>query len=72
MSLPECCTAPAHAELAHRLYAAYNAAGERKGLNYAGAPCPTWDQLPADVQTKWRAVAELANQEVTDAIWEMT
>lgn len=59
--LPACCRAPADAEPAHRLYAAYNAAGEKKGLNFAGAPCPTWDALPEDVRVKWRAAHAAAS-----------
>lgn len=56
--LPPCCYAPIAAELAHRLYAAYNRGGDRPGLNYRNEPCPLWGDLPEDVQAKWRAVAE--------------
>jgi len=56
--LPECCYAPSTAEPAHRAYAAYNRAGENKGLNYQGKPCPTWDELPEDIRVKWRAAVE--------------
>lgn len=58
--LPECCHAPDDAEFAHRLYAAYNRGGERRGLNYQGLPCPVWAALPEDVREKWRAVAAVA------------
>ena len=59
---PPCCRASANDPIQKRLYAAYNSAGERKGVNYQGLPCPTWEQLPADIQEKWLAVAEAAEE----------
>jgi hypothetical protein len=58
-ALPACCTPSPDACLAERLYCAYNAAGDpaTAGRNYAGAPCPTWAELPPNVRTKWRAAA---------------
>lgn len=60
--LPACCSAPADASLAQRLYAAYNAGGDAAtaGLNYQGAPCPTWGELPPNVRAKWEAAARAA------------
>lgn len=55
--LPDCCKASEGSSFAHKLYALYNLAGERKGVNYMGVPCPEWHDLPADVKKKWRAVA---------------
>jgi len=55
---PECCFAdPANGPGA-AAYAAYNNGGptERRGLNYAGEPCPPWRDLPLTVQQKWNAV----------------
>lgn len=56
---PACCYAEADAPLEKQLYAAYNRAGvlSQAGLNYAGKPCPVWEELPVNVQMKWRAVA---------------
>jgi hypothetical protein len=57
--LPPCCCAPKGAEIAHRMYAAYNRAGDpaTAGLNYQGRPCPTWDELPRNIRDKWRFAA---------------
>lgn len=57
--LPACCLDVEDAEWAARLYAAYNRAGDpaTAGLNYRGDPCPLWEELPPNVQAKWRAVA---------------
>lgn len=57
---PDCCRAGPDAEPAEILYAAYNDAGVRRGVNFAGDPCPLWKDLPPDVQTKWRAVVARA------------
>jgi hypothetical protein len=57
--LPDCCYASPTDPVAKAFYAAYNAAGERKGLNYQGLPCPTWEELPPDIRVKWEAVAAL-------------
>jgi hypothetical protein len=62
--LPECCLFVESDPLAKKLYAAYNAAGERKGLNYQGLPCPVWEDLTPDVRTKWGAVAYLVDSGV--------
>jgi hypothetical protein len=55
--LPACCYANPSDEEGKQLYAIYNAAGERRGLNYQGLPYSTWEDLTEDIQTKWRAVA---------------
>lgn len=69
--VPACCWASGDAEVAHKLYAAYNLGGpiERAGLTWDGREVPTWEQLleraaggdagAAGVIAKWRAVAEL-------------
>lgn len=57
--LPACCYAELDDPPAKRLYAAYNAAGERPGLNFQDDPCPLWEDLPRDVQRKWEGVARL-------------
>lgn len=69
-NLPPCCNLGPFAEVAEKLYVAYQRGGpaERAGLAWNGDPCPTWDALlaasergesgPAGVVAKWRAVAE--------------
>jgi hypothetical protein len=41
-------------------YEAYNAGGSDPKFinrNYAGRPCPRWEDLPQNVREKWEAVA---------------
>lgn len=57
--LPACCLCSPDDPPAKQLYAAYNAAGERKGLNFAGGTCPLWEDLPQDARDKWEAVARI-------------
>ena len=53
-TLPACCYPSKGATIAEKAYCAYNARGQRKGLNYAGVPCPTWTELQgSDVAAKW-------------------
>lgn len=59
--LPACCFATSEDSLAKNLYAVYNRAGVRQGLNYQGLPCPTWENLPPDIRTKWEAVADFVS-----------
>jgi len=65
-NMPPCCYAPPDAPLAHLMYAAYNAAGEKKGLTWDGKPCPIWDALTDDVRAKWEAAAGEA-----EAYWKI-
>lgn len=62
-SLPACCYIDSAENYPALLYAAYNRGGnpDTAGLNYAGAPCPTWDDLPKNVQAKWNAVASITS-----------
>jgi len=55
--LPECCYPSDNASMAEQLYCAFNASGERPGLNYQDLPCPMWDDLPKDVKAKWQGTA---------------
>lgn len=66
---PLCCYADTDDEPAVHLYAAYNRGGDPAtvGLNYAGAECPAWDDLPDNVKAKWRATAAAA----TILAWEV-
>ena len=43
---------------AEMLYNAYNAGGDPAPatLNYQGKPCPAWDDLPENIQNKWKSV----------------
>lgn len=66
--LPDCCYAAAGASAAEQMYAAYNAAGDRKGLNFQGQPCPPWKDLPEDVKKKWEAVANESKWALIDSI----
>lgn len=75
---PACCTLPPDdAPIEAAGYAAYNAGGDpaTAGLNYAGKPCPEWDQLPENVRAKWktarqemarRIIAHLQNRILVD------
>lgn len=58
-TLPDCCTPFEYADLAERLYCAYNRGGDpaTAGLNYQGKPCPVWTELPENIRAKWEAVA---------------
>lgn len=58
-ALPACCHPSADSSLAEMAYCAYNAAGDpaTAGLNYRGEPCPTWADLPENIQRKWDATA---------------
>jgi len=60
MNLPPCCTPSDDATPAEIAYCAYNAGGDpaTAGLNYAGQPCPTWQNLPDNIRAKWEAVVE--------------
>ena len=60
MDLPDCCKAWPTDPLGKRLYAAYNSAGDRKGLNYQGLPCPVWEDLTPEIRLKWESVATFA------------
>lgn len=62
-SLPDCCFTDATHALDQQMYAAYNRGGDpaTAGLNYTGAPCPTWHQLPDNVRAKWGAAATAAH-----------
>jgi len=55
--LPPCCFATDGDPPGKKCYAAYNYAGEHRGLNYRGEPCPEWDDLTQDIRDKWDAVA---------------
>lgn len=44
--------------LAEKMYDTYNAAPPNPGKNYAGLPCPPWENVGAQVQKKWTAVAQ--------------
>lgn len=57
--LPECCQYLSTDPLPKKLYAKYNAGGPegKQGLNFQGAPCPKWEDLPDSVREKWEAVA---------------
>lgn len=59
--LPNCCGARPGDPVAKKLYAAYNRGGDAAtaGLNYAGQPCPTWEELPDNVRAKWETVAAM-------------
>lgn len=59
--LPACCGHLSTDPVAKKLYAAYNRGGDlaTAGLNHRGEPCPTWEELPANVQAKWEAVAAI-------------
>jgi hypothetical protein len=41
---------------AKRLYGVYTQASG--GLNWQGLPCPVWEELPANIQSYWQAVAD--------------
>ena len=60
--LPACCRPSPGASLGEHLYCAYNAGGERPGLNYQGLPCPLWADLPEDIRWKWTATAVAAGR----------
>jgi hypothetical protein len=63
-TLPPCCMPSPDATLAEEMYCAYNAAGDptTAGLNFAGDPCPTWDDLPTNVRDKWEGAAKAAER----------
>jgi hypothetical protein len=68
-SLPACCTPTPEADLAERLYCAYNRGGDptTAGLNFQGNPCPLWKDLPQNIRDKWEAVvAEIASAPFTE------
>lgn len=64
-----CCTPSEGATLAEVLYCAYNRGGppDRAGLNFQGAPCPVWADLPDAVRAKWEAAASEARVRVWGA-----
>ena len=53
-------TEPNAVEMAHRMFVAYNSAGERPWQTFDGRPVPTWEQLTDDVRAKWTAAAAKA------------
>ena len=59
---PACCYATDPNDLAQAMYAHYNRGGDTAtaGLNFQGAPCPTWEQLPPNIRAKWVAAAAYA------------
>jgi len=65
--MPDCCYPSPNASFAERLYCAYNAGGERPGLNYQDKPCPLWRDLPPDVRAKWEATAKVTKQQLAEA-----
>lgn len=69
MSLPACCDLPPdNAPIEHAGYAAYNAGGDpaTAGLNYAGKPCPNFDDLPPNVKAKWKAARQEMARRILD------
>lgn len=51
-------------ELAERLFNTYNEQGPNPWKTFDGRPVPRWPALSAQVQGKWRAVAEAARREL--------
>jgi hypothetical protein len=52
-------------ELAELMFKAYNAAGPNPNKSWDGKDVPPWEACGDQVQTKWRAAAKAAQEELT-------